>query len=68
MSEENVALVQSAYAAFNLGDFDAAMELLDPEIEWQLPPNIPDTGSTPRPGPRDAFCDTNQTSRRAKFL
>jgi ketosteroid isomerase-like protein len=45
MSEENVALVQSAYAAFNLGDFDAAMELLDPEIEWQLPPNIPDTGT-----------------------
>jgi ketosteroid isomerase-like protein len=41
----NSALVREAYAAFNRGDFDAAVELLDPQVEWQLPPNVPDTGT-----------------------
>lgn len=34
MSEENVELVRSAYAAFNRGDFDAVGRFFHPEIEW----------------------------------
>ena len=43
MSRENVEVVRRAYEAWNAGDFEAAAELLSPEVEWRLPPNLPDT-------------------------
>jgi ketosteroid isomerase-like protein len=36
MSEENVEIVRRAYDAFNRGDWDGALELADPAIEWWL--------------------------------
>ena len=42
MSKANVEIVRRAFEAFNAGDTEAAAELLDPEIEWRLPPNFPD--------------------------
>jgi ketosteroid isomerase-like protein len=43
MSQENVELVRRAYDAWNAGNFDAASELLSPEMEWQMPPNLPES-------------------------
>ena len=37
MSQENVETLRAAYEAFNRGDFDAAMELAHPEIEFIRP-------------------------------
>src|SRR5437867_3107044 len=37
MSQENVEIVRRCYEAFNRGDFDAAMEVVHPEIEFVLP-------------------------------
>jgi ketosteroid isomerase-like protein len=37
MSQENVEIVRRGYEAFNRGDFDAAMEVVHPEIEFVLP-------------------------------
>ena len=37
MSEENVNIMRQGYDAFNRGDIDAVMDLMDPEIEWQEP-------------------------------
>ena len=37
MSEENVNIMRQGYDAFNRGDIDAVMGLMDPEIEWQEP-------------------------------
>jgi ketosteroid isomerase-like protein len=34
MSEENVEIVRRAYEAFSRGDFDAAIEVAHPEIEF----------------------------------
>jgi uncharacterized protein len=42
MSSENVEIVRRAYEAFNSGDADTAMELLDPDVEWSLPAHFPD--------------------------
>ena len=42
MSRENVEVVSRAYEAWNRRDFDEAAELLAPDIEWQMPPNLPD--------------------------
>jgi ketosteroid isomerase-like protein len=36
MSQENVEIVRRGYEAFNRGDWDAALEVADPEIEWRL--------------------------------
>src|SRR4051794_33857542 len=36
MSRENVEIVRRSYAAFNRGDWDAALEAARPEIEWRL--------------------------------
>ena len=44
MAEDNVEIVRRAYEAFNRGDFDSALEFLAPEVEWQMPPNLPDVG------------------------
>jgi ketosteroid isomerase-like protein len=42
MSSENVEIVRRAYEAFNSGNADAAIALLDPEVKWTLPPHFPD--------------------------
>ena len=35
MSQENVERTRLGYEAFNRGDFDAALDLCAPDIEWQ---------------------------------
>jgi ketosteroid isomerase-like protein len=45
MSEENVELVREAVEAFNRGDFDAALERMHPDIEWQTPDTFPDAAT-----------------------
>jgi ketosteroid isomerase-like protein len=42
MSKENVEIVRRAYEAWNRRDFDAAAELLSPDIEWQMPSSFPE--------------------------
>jgi uncharacterized protein len=42
MSKENLEIVRRAYEAWNSGDGDAAIALLDPEVKWTLPPHFPD--------------------------
>jgi uncharacterized protein len=37
MSQENVAVVRAMFDAFNRGDFAAAIDVLDEDIEWQVP-------------------------------
>ena len=36
MSEENVEIVRRSFDAFIRGDYDEAMSMLDPEIEYEL--------------------------------
>jgi ketosteroid isomerase-like protein len=40
MSQENVELVLTLLSAFERADYEAALEALDSEIEWQVPPGI----------------------------
>jgi ketosteroid isomerase-like protein len=40
MSEGNVELVRTLLSAFDRADYEAALGVLDPEIEWQVPPGI----------------------------
>jgi ketosteroid isomerase-like protein len=42
MSSANVEIVRRAFDAWNGGDPEAAVDLLDPDVEWHLPPNFPD--------------------------
>jgi ketosteroid isomerase-like protein len=42
MSSENVEIVRRAYEAWNEGDPDAAIALLDSRVEWTLPAHFPD--------------------------
>lgn len=47
MSEQqNVSLVQQAYAAFSRGDLDGLIALLDPQVSWLTPgpPDLPTAG------------------------
>ena len=37
MSEENVELVRAQIDAYNRGDYDAALALLDEDVEWHVP-------------------------------
>jgi len=37
MSQENVEIVRRQIEAFNRGDFSAAIEALDEDVEWQVP-------------------------------
>jgi ketosteroid isomerase-like protein len=34
MSADHIAAVRHGYETFNSGDFDAALQVFDPEIEW----------------------------------
>jgi ketosteroid isomerase-like protein len=40
MSEGNLKVVRTLFRAFDRADYEAALEALDPEIEWQAPPGI----------------------------
>ena len=37
MSMEDIENIKRGYAAFNDGDVDGLLALLDPEIEWRMP-------------------------------
>ena len=37
MSQENVEIVCGQIEAFNRGDYDAALAVLDEEVEWHVP-------------------------------
>ena len=41
MSQENVEIVQTAFAAFERGDVDALLELCDEDIAITQPPDLP---------------------------
>jgi ketosteroid isomerase-like protein len=45
MSQENVERVRKAMEAMNGGDFDAALNLAHPDIEWQTLDAFPDAGT-----------------------
>ena len=40
MSEENVELVRTLLSAFDRADYELALEALDPDVEWQVPPGV----------------------------
>jgi uncharacterized protein len=42
MSQENVDLARKGYEAFVRRDFDAVLDLFDPDIEAEDPPEVPD--------------------------
>jgi ketosteroid isomerase-like protein len=44
MSQENVELARKGYAAIARRDFDAVLELMDPDIESHNPPEVPEAG------------------------
>jgi uncharacterized protein len=46
MSEENIEIVKRGFEAFNLGGIEAMLELIDPDFEATVPPELsvePDT-------------------------
>jgi hypothetical protein len=43
--DEIVSQLRAAYAAFNRGDFDAAVAVLDSKIEWTVPLEFPGGGT-----------------------
>jgi uncharacterized protein len=45
MSRENVELVRQMYDAFATRGPEAALEYLDPNIEWLPPPDVPTAGT-----------------------
>lgn len=52
MSQQNVALVRSVYAAFGRGDVPAVLAQFDPEIEWNEAENFPYADGNPYRGPQ----------------
>ncbi len=50
MREEDVEAVRRGYEAWNRGDFDAVLELVDPDIEWR--PRVRTRRRPGRPRPR----------------
>lgn len=42
MSRENAETIRSVFEAFNRGDMAALLECLDPQIEWHVPPMLPE--------------------------
>ena len=45
LTEQRIAILRAAYAAFNRGDIDAAVQYLDPNIDWTEPTEFPGGGS-----------------------
>jgi len=48
VSQENVEIVCELYEAFNRGELDAYLWMLDPDFVWQGPQEIPDLAGTYR--------------------
>ena len=44
MSQENVEIVRQLVRSFNNGDIEAAVDGLDPTIEWRGPEGVPEPG------------------------
>jgi ketosteroid isomerase-like protein len=44
-TESAISGLRAAYAAFNRGDIDAAVQLFDPNVEWVEPAEFPGGGS-----------------------
>ena len=44
-NEQAIAELRAAYAAFNRGDIDAAVRVLDPQVEWVEPAEFPYGGA-----------------------
>lgn len=44
-TEHAIAELRAAYAAFNRGDIDAAVRVLDPQVEWVEPAEFPHGGA-----------------------
>ncbi|MBV9885618.1 MAG: nuclear transport factor 2 family protein [Acidobacteria bacterium] len=44
-TEQRIAILRAAYAAFNRGDIDDAVQSLDPNIDWSEPTEFPGGGS-----------------------
>ncbi len=44
-TQQRIAILRSAYAAFNRGDIDSAVQSLDPQIDWSEPSEFPGGGS-----------------------
>jgi ketosteroid isomerase-like protein len=44
MSQENIERARRGYEAFARGDFDAVLDMMDPEIEAHNPPEVPEAG------------------------
>ena len=42
---QRIAILRSAYSAFNRGDIDAAVQSLDPSIDWSEPAEFPGGGA-----------------------
>jgi len=43
--EEAIAALRAAYSAFNHGDIDSAVAVMDPQIEWSEPAECPGGGT-----------------------
>ena len=43
--EDAISGLRDAYAAFNRGDINAAVRILDPDVEWIEPPEFPGGGT-----------------------
>jgi ketosteroid isomerase-like protein len=46
VSQENVQLLRRGIKAWNAGDIDALLELLDPDVEWTFSDRFPDAIGT----------------------
>jgi uncharacterized protein len=44
-TEQRIAILHAAYAAFNRGDMAAAVQSLDPNIDWSEPTEFPGGGT-----------------------
>jgi uncharacterized protein len=44
-TEQRIAILRAAYAAFNRGDIAAAVQSLDPDIDWREPTEFPGGGT-----------------------
>ena len=44
MSQQTVELATRIYEQLSTGSFDSSWDLLDPDLEWETSPNLPDRG------------------------
>ena len=55
MSQENVQVVRSVYAAWESGDYQAALDRFDEDVEWFGPPDVSDSFGRGHKGVRNAL-------------